>query len=160
MGFNSRQKLQFFHCIWSKGLSLYFMCSDQHVKYWMPCGFPLTSSLLLDYHAKQHIHTYTHTFGDSVKRLVSLYLLALNQMSLYSDVYHPMLQPMLDLVQIFVYSASQLLTIHKTNSEFLHRTAYRKPPKFSPSKVSCLLVFLNHIFMFQKCCLVHVAAVM
>ena len=33
----------------SKGLSLYFMCSDQHVKYQMPRGFPLTSSLLLDY---------------------------------------------------------------------------------------------------------------
>ena len=34
----------------SKGLSQCFMCSDQHVKYWMPRGFPLNSSLLLDYH--------------------------------------------------------------------------------------------------------------
>ena len=33
------------------------MCSDQHVKYRMPCGFPSTSSLLLDYHVKQYIHT-------------------------------------------------------------------------------------------------------
>ena len=39
----------------SKGLSPCFMCSDQHVKYWMPRGFPLTSSLLLDYHIKQYI---------------------------------------------------------------------------------------------------------
>ena len=36
----------------SKNLSLCFMCSDQHVKYWMPGGFPLTSSLLMDYHIK------------------------------------------------------------------------------------------------------------
>ena len=27
------------------------MCSDEHVKYWMPRGFPSTSRLLLDYHA-------------------------------------------------------------------------------------------------------------
>ena len=40
-------------------LSLYFMCSGQHVKYWMPRGFPLTSSLLLDYHLKQHTRTYS-----------------------------------------------------------------------------------------------------
>ena len=40
----------------NKGLSLYFMCSDQHVKYRMPCGFSLSSSLLLDYHVKQDIH--------------------------------------------------------------------------------------------------------
>ena len=26
------------------------MCSDLHVKYWMPRGFHLTMSLLLDYH--------------------------------------------------------------------------------------------------------------
>ena len=32
------------------------MCSDQHVKYRMPCGFPLTSSLLLDFHVKQNTH--------------------------------------------------------------------------------------------------------
>ena len=38
----------------SKSLSLCFMCSDQLVKYWMPRGFPLTSSLLLNY---QYIHT-------------------------------------------------------------------------------------------------------
>ena len=37
----------------SKGLSLCFICSDQHVKYRMPCGFLLTTSLLLDYHIKQ-----------------------------------------------------------------------------------------------------------
>ena len=40
----------------SKGLSLCFMCSDQHVKYRMPRGFLLSSSLLLDYHVKQYIH--------------------------------------------------------------------------------------------------------
>ena len=38
----------------SKGLSLCFKCSDQHVKYPMPLGFPLTNSLLLDYHVKQY----------------------------------------------------------------------------------------------------------
>ena len=43
----------------SKGLSLCFMCSDQHVKYRMPRGFPSTSSLLLDYHVKQYTHTST-----------------------------------------------------------------------------------------------------
>ena len=31
-------------------------CSAQHVKYRMPRGFPLTSSVLLDYHVKQYIH--------------------------------------------------------------------------------------------------------
>ena len=45
----------------SKGLSLCFMCSDQHVKYRMPHEFALTSSLLLNYHVKTiHTHTYTH----------------------------------------------------------------------------------------------------
>ena len=34
----------------SKSLSLYLMCSDQHVKYQMPHGFPLTTSLLLHTH--------------------------------------------------------------------------------------------------------------
>ena len=43
-------------------ISLCFMCSDQHVKYRMPRGFPLTSSLLLDYHVKQYIHTHVSTF--------------------------------------------------------------------------------------------------
>ena len=47
----------FFIVSLSKGLSLYFMCSDQHVKYWMPPGFPLTSSLLFDNHIKQYTHT-------------------------------------------------------------------------------------------------------
>ena len=41
----------------SKCLSLCFLCSEQHVKYRMPRGFPLTSSLLLDYHFKQNVHT-------------------------------------------------------------------------------------------------------
>ena len=45
----------------SEGLSLCFLCSDQLVKYPMPCGFPLSSSLLLDYHIKQYIHTHTRT---------------------------------------------------------------------------------------------------
>ena len=47
----------FFIVSLSKSLSLCFMCSDQHVKYWMPRGFPSTSSLLLDYHVKQYTHT-------------------------------------------------------------------------------------------------------
>ena len=45
----------FFIVSLSKGLSLCFMCSDQLVKYLMPCGFSLISSLLLDYHVKQCI---------------------------------------------------------------------------------------------------------
>ena len=45
----------------SEGLSLCFMCSDQHLKYRMSLGFPLTDRLLLDYHSKQYIHTHTHT---------------------------------------------------------------------------------------------------
>ena len=40
----------------SNGLSLYFMCSDQQVKCWMPCGFLLASGLLLD-----TIQCNTHT---------------------------------------------------------------------------------------------------
>ena len=39
----------------SKGLSLCFMCTDQHVKYWMPRKFPLTSSLLLNYRFKSDV---------------------------------------------------------------------------------------------------------
>ena len=41
----------------SQSLSLFFMYSDQRIKYWMPRGFPLTSSLLLDYHVKQYIRS-------------------------------------------------------------------------------------------------------
>ena len=41
----------------SKSLSLCFVCSDQLVKYRMPQGFPLASSLLLDHHVK---NTPTH----------------------------------------------------------------------------------------------------
>ena len=29
-----------YYCLKVKSLSLGFMCSDQHVTYWMPCGFP------------------------------------------------------------------------------------------------------------------------
>ena len=45
----------------SKGLSLCFMCSDQHVKYQMPHWFPLPSSLLLEYYVKKYICAYMHT---------------------------------------------------------------------------------------------------
>ena len=41
----------------SKGLSLCSMWSEQNVKDWMPRGFSLTSSLLLDYHIKQQYIT-------------------------------------------------------------------------------------------------------
>ena len=46
---NSRQKLQFFIVSFSKRLLLFFMCSDQHVKYQM--------SLLLEYQVKQNTLT-------------------------------------------------------------------------------------------------------
>ena len=42
----------FFIVYLTKSLSL---CSDQHIKYRMPRGFPLTRSLLLYYHVKQYI---------------------------------------------------------------------------------------------------------
>ena len=58
MGFNSQQKLQFF-----QSLSLYFTCSDQHVKYRMPGEFPSTGSLLLVYHVKQYIQTIKQKIG-------------------------------------------------------------------------------------------------
>ena len=58
-GSTSNKSCSFFIVSFSKGLSLRFMCSDQHVKCRMPRGFPLTSSLLLDYHIQCiHIHTY------------------------------------------------------------------------------------------------------
>ena len=47
----------FFRVFLSKGFSLRFMCSDQHVKFRMPLGFSLTSSLLNN--------TYTHLFTCS-----------------------------------------------------------------------------------------------
>ena len=48
----------------SKGLSLYFMCSDQHVKYQIPRVFPFTSNFLLNYHVKQYTHT-DHQFCNN-----------------------------------------------------------------------------------------------
>ena len=44
----------------NEGLSLCFMCSDQHVKYQMPDGFSLTSSVLLDYLPRKTIPTHTY----------------------------------------------------------------------------------------------------
>ena len=55
----------------SKGLSLCFMCSHQHVKYRMRHGFPLTPRLAVCYwittsnntyiHARTHTHTHART---------------------------------------------------------------------------------------------------
>ena len=57
---NENQIKQYWNIVsLSKSLSLYFMCSDQHVKYSMSRGFPLTSSLLLDDCVKI-IDTHTH----------------------------------------------------------------------------------------------------
>ena len=36
----------------SKGLSMCFMCFDQHVKYWTLCKLFFASILLLDYHVR------------------------------------------------------------------------------------------------------------
>ena len=47
----------------SKGLSLCFLYSGQHVKYWRPREFPLTSSRLLDYHVKPYTHAHTKTYA-------------------------------------------------------------------------------------------------
>ena len=38
----------------TKDLSLCFMCSDPHVKHWIPRGLSLASNLLLDYHVEQY----------------------------------------------------------------------------------------------------------
>ena len=67
MGFNSQQKWQFCHSL-LKGLSLCFMCSDQHVKYRIPHEFPSTSSLLLNYHVKQYTRTRTCTHAHTHTR--------------------------------------------------------------------------------------------
>ena len=67
----------------TKGLSLYFMYSDQHVKYRMPRGFSLTSSLQLDYHVKT-IHTHNicrYTYLKNVLDIFKVYLLHLNRQS-------------------------------------------------------------------------------
>ena len=62
------KKLQFYHSLLKQGLSLRFMYSDQHVKYRMLRGFPLTSSLLLDYHVKT---IDTHAVSRAVIALVN-----------------------------------------------------------------------------------------
>ena len=51
----------------SKSLSLCFMCSDRHAKYRMPCGFTLTSSLLLDFHVKQYTHAHARTHAHTLQ---------------------------------------------------------------------------------------------
>ena len=48
------KRWSFFIIFLRKGLSLCFMCSDLHAKHWKYCGFPLTNSLLLDYHVNQY----------------------------------------------------------------------------------------------------------
>ena len=74
----------FFIVSLSKDLSQCFMCSDQHVKYWMPRGFPSTSSLLLDYHVKQYRrtrkseHTHTHRIFSSTMLYSSILVRAPN----------------------------------------------------------------------------------
>ena len=53
------------------------MCSDQHVKYRMPCcGFPFASSLLLDYHVKQYTLPNTCRYRYVVPTLSYVQLLA------------------------------------------------------------------------------------
>ena len=42
-------------CSCIEGLPPCFMCTDQHVKYWMPRKFLLTSSLLLNYRFKSDV---------------------------------------------------------------------------------------------------------
>ena len=70
-----------------KYISITKLCSsNQHVKYRMPSGFPLTSSLLLNYHVKHtrtharththtRAHTHTHTQKDAKILLICLYLM-------------------------------------------------------------------------------------
>ena len=57
----------------SKSLALCFMCSDQNVKYWIPRGFPTTSSLLLDYHVKQYTHTVRFTYFKLIRATPNLF---------------------------------------------------------------------------------------
>ena len=41
-----------------------FMSFDQYLKYRMPREFPLTSSLLLDDHVRQHAHVHIARAGE------------------------------------------------------------------------------------------------
>ena len=55
----------------SKGLSLCFLRSDQQVKYWILGRFPLTSSLLLDYHVIQYTYILLTSCYQSFKTRVA-----------------------------------------------------------------------------------------
>ena len=68
---NTHKSCSFLIVSLSKSLSLCFMCSDQHVKHWIAGGFPLTSSLLLDYHVKI-THTYTGNSCISFRTVLTI----------------------------------------------------------------------------------------
>ena len=72
-------KAAVFSVFLSKSLSLCSMCSDQHVKYPMPHGFPLASSLLLDYHVKQYIYTPLGPVEGNCFSFVAIIAISLSQ---------------------------------------------------------------------------------
>ena len=70
------KKLQFYHSLLKKGLSLCIMCSDQHVKYRMLHGFLLTSNLLLNYHVNQY-NTHKYRFPIGLSKALAIRVLFL-----------------------------------------------------------------------------------
>ena len=98
----------------NKGLSLCFMCSDHHVKYWMPRGFLLTSSLLLDYHVKQYIHTYMYF----IYSIWYMYVVIRPKQSMSLNLYQRVIQicPTLLLNINYVSGYNTYLFIIKTRS--------------------------------------------
>ena len=53
----------------SNGLSLHFMCSNQHIDCWMLRWFHFNSGLLLDYNVEQNAQTHV-----LVKRWITFYV--------------------------------------------------------------------------------------
>ena len=88
----------FFIVSLSKGLSLCFTCSAQHVKYRMPRGFPVTSSLLLDCHVKQYIHTSINSQLDFLRLWPSDYFLMFIQRFLLNLSQHSVAEQKFNIV--------------------------------------------------------------
>ena len=89
----------------NKSLSLRFMCSDQHVKYQMPRGVPLPSSLLLDFHN-------THTFKDSTSSMQSQTNCSLNHTSL------PFSTPVLGIMMMIIIILLGIISLKLCNEKW------------------------------------------
>ena len=112
-------------------ISLYFIYSDQHIKYWMLCGFPLTSSLLLDYHVKQYI---THTLLSATFYLQNLVLWSI----------HPLADLLWPLLIIYFMFLLQLMSIWCRLNHLWHQWLITLPAAMiSPVFNWSLLKFLH-----------------